>query len=70
MTAQIILIADLIEEKLRKEQELEFYEEELKKLLVKMSWVRHEINITETIIQMIQKEEIPNLLKSIEDQYT
>lgn len=70
MTAQIILIADLIEEKLRKEQELEFYEEELKKLLVKMSWVRHEINLTETIIQMIQKEEIPNLLKSIEDQYT
>jgi len=70
MTAQIILIADLIEEKLRKEKELEFYEEELKKLLVKMSWVRHEINLTETIIQMIQKEEIPNLLKSIEDQYT
>lgn len=70
MTAQIILIADLIEDKLRKEKELEFYEEELKKLLFRMSLIRHEINLTETIIQMIQKEEIPNLLKSIEDQYT
>jgi len=67
MTAQIILIADLIEEKLRKERELEFYEDELKRLLIKMSYVRHEINLTETIISMIQKEEIPNILKSIED---
>jgi hypothetical protein len=67
MTAKIILIADLIEEKLRKERELEFYEEELKRLLTKMSWVRREINLTETIISMIQKEEIPNLLKSIHD---
>ena len=67
MTAQIILIADLIEEKLRKERELDFYEDELKRLLIKMSYVRHEINLTETIISMIQKEEIPNILKSIED---
>ena len=66
MTAQIILIADLIENKLQKERELEFYESELKKLLVKMSWVRQEIHVTETIIQMIEKDEIPNLLKSIE----
>jgi len=66
MTAQIILIADLIENKLQKERELEFYESELKKLLVKMSWVRQEIHVTETIIKMIEKDEIPNLLKSIE----
>lgn len=67
MTAKIILIADLIEEKLRKERELEFYEDELKRLLTKMNWVRQEISLTETIIKLIQKEEIPNLLKSIED---
>lgn len=64
--SKIIQIADLIEEKLRKEQELEYYEEEMKKLLFRMSLVRQEINLTETIIRMIENEEIPNLLKNIE----
>lgn len=64
--SKIIQIADLIEEKLRKEQELEFYESEMKKLLLRMSLVRHEIGLTETIIRMIENEEIPNLLKNIE----
>ena len=62
----IILIADMIEEKLRKEKELEFYEAELKKLLLRMAMVRQEINLTETIISMIQKEEIPNILKNLD----
>ena len=60
---KIVQIADLIDEKLQKEQELEFYEQELKKLLFRMSMVRQEINITETIIKMIQNDEIPNLAK-------
>lgn len=64
--SNIIQIADLIDEKLRKEKELEFYEEELKKLLFRMSMVRQEISLTETIIKMIQQEEIPNLLKNLE----
>lgn len=65
MTARIILLSDLLEDKLRKEKELEFYEQELRQLLVKMSWVRQEINLTETIIRLIQKEEIPDILKNI-----
>ena len=64
--SKIIQIADLIEEKLRKEQELEYYEEEMRRLLFRMSLVRQEINLTETIIRMIENEEIPNLLKNIE----
>ena len=64
--SNIIQIADLIDEKLRKEKELDFYEEELKKLLFRMSMVRQEISLTETIIKMIQQEEIPNLLKNLE----
>ena len=64
--SKIIQIADLIEEKLRKEQELEFYEKEMQKLLFRMSLVRHEIGLTETIIKMIENEEIPNLLKIIQ----
>ena len=64
--SNIIQIADLIDEKLRKEQELEFYEKELQKLLFRMSMVRQEINLTETIIKMIQHDEIPNLIKKLD----
>ncbi len=66
-SGKIILIADLIEEKLRKEQELEFYEQEMRNLLLRMSYVRREIGLTEIIIKMIELEEIPNILKNIEE---
>jgi hypothetical protein len=65
---KIILITDLIEEKLRKEQELEFYELEMQKLLIRMSYVRQEIGLTEVIIKMIELEEIPDILKNIKEQ--
>ena len=61
-SGKIIQIADLIEDKLRKEQELEFYEQ---KLLLRMSFVRREIDLTNVIIDMIQNEEIPDILKNI-----
>lgn len=64
---KIILITDLIEEKLRKEQELEFYELEMQKLLIRMSYVRQEIGLTEVIIKMIELEEIPDILKNIKE---
>tara|TARA_Y100000992_G_C21133015_1_gene427501 strand:- start:207 stop:422 length:216 start_codon:yes stop_codon:yes gene_type:complete len=64
-SGKIIQIADLIEDKLRKEQELEFYEHELQKLLLRMSFVRREIDLTNVIIDMIQNEEIPDILKNI-----
>jgi len=62
---KIIRIADLINEKLRQEQELEFYERELRKLLVRMMWVRREIDLTNLIINMIENETIPNILDDI-----
>ena len=64
-SGKIIQIADLIEDKLRKEQELEFYEQELQKLLLRMSFVRRESDLTNVIIDMIQNEEIPDILKNI-----
>jgi len=65
-SGKIIQIADLINDKLRKEQELEFYEEELQKLLIRMSFVRREINLTNVIIDMIANEEIPDILKNLQ----
>ena len=65
-SGKIIQIADLINDKLRKEQELEFYEEELQKLLIRMSFVRREIDLTNVIIDIIENEEIPDILKNLQ----
>lgn len=61
----LILIQDLIDSKLRKEKELKFYQEELEKLQTKMWWVRKEINLTETIIDIIEKEKVMDLQEHI-----
>ena len=50
---KLILISELISDKKRQEEELEFYEGELRKLLLRLTFLRHEISTTETIIKMI-----------------
>ena len=60
---KLILISELISDKKRQEEELEFYEGELRKLLLRLTFLRHEISTTETIIKMITKEEIIDLRK-------
>ena len=56
--SKIILLSDIIEQKLRKEQELEFYQAELEKLQNKMFFLRKEIDLTNTIIDIIDKETV------------
>jgi hypothetical protein len=55
---KLILITDFIEQKLRKEKELEFYLEELQKLQVKIGYLRREVDLTNTIIGMIKSEQV------------
>lgn len=63
---KIVLITDIIEQKVRKERELEFYEQELKKLKEKMFWVKREIDLTNTIIRVIQEETVVDLVDGAE----
>ena len=63
---KIVLITDIIEQKVRKEQELEFYEQELEKLKEKMFWVKREIDLTSTIIRVIQEETVVDLVDGAE----
>jgi prefoldin subunit 5 len=42
--------------KQRKEEELAYYQEQLEILTQKMTWVRHEIDITNHIIDLIEQE--------------
>lgn len=59
----IIIIQDLLETKSRKEKELAFYQEELRRLQEKMHYIKLEIQLTSDIILMIENEKIMDLRK-------
>ena len=54
----IILLADLLEQKHRKEEELYFYHRELDKLHIKAEIVEKELEMTRLIIDLIENEKI------------
>jgi hypothetical protein len=56
--SEILMISDLLDMRARKQQELEFYNQQLKNLHVKMVFIQQEINITNKIINMIEQEKI------------
>jgi|TARA_Y100000385_G_scaffold30685_1_gene28947 hypothetical protein len=56
--SKLILITEFIEQKLRKEQELEFYLKELSELNRKIGFLRAEVDLTNTIINMIKREQV------------
>ena len=56
--SEIIMISDLLDIRARKQQELEFYNQQLKELQVKMIFIQQEINLTNKIITMIEHEQI------------
>jgi len=58
---KLILIADVIEQKVRKEKELEFYLKELEVLHSKIGFLQKEVDLTNTIINLIKKEDILDL---------
>ena len=57
-THNIILLTDLLEQKRRKEEELEFYHIELEQLKVKAEIVEKELLMTRMIIDLIENERI------------
>ena len=56
--SKLILSSDFIEQKIRKEQELEFYLKELTELNRKIGFLRQEVDLTNTIINMIKAEQV------------
>ena len=55
---KIILLADLLEQKIRKEEELEYYNNELVTLQLKATIVEKELEMTRLIIGLIENEKI------------
>ena len=54
----IVFITDLIENKLRKEREIEYFEEKLKEIEKKLFFLKKEQSVTETILDIIQNEKV------------
>ena len=70
MKDNIILLSDIIEHKLQKERELQFYQQELEKLKQKMFFLEKDITITNMCIKIIEKEKlvsVPNLIGEKDD---
>ena len=56
--SEILMITDLLDIRARKLKELEFYNEQLNELKLKMVFIQQEIALTNKIIDMIEKETI------------
>ena len=54
----IILITELLEQKRRKEEELEYYHNELAQLKLKSEIVERELEMTRMIIDLIENEKL------------
>lgn len=57
----IIFITDLIDQRLRKEKEIDFYEKELVKIEEKLFFLRKEKQLTQFIIDIIEKEQVVDI---------
>jgi uncharacterized protein YijF (DUF1287 family) len=63
----IIDISDIYEQRAVKEKELEFYQAELEKLMFRLGMVQQEIGVTNTIIRLIENEQILDLQEAINE---
>ena len=61
MSDNVVSLSDLIEQRLRKQQEIDFYKETLEQLQKKISILTKEVDITTLIIDMIEKERVLSL---------
>ena len=58
---KIVFLTDLIEQKLRKEKEIEYYEKKLKEITDKLFFLKKEQDLTSLIINTIQHEKITDI---------
>ena len=58
---KILFITDLIDQRLRKEQEITYYEKELEKIEEKLFFLRKEQQRTKFIIDIIEQEKVVDI---------
>jgi len=63
----IILLDEILDLRSRKRKELEYYNQQLEELKLRMFFIQKEIDLTGNIITMIKKEKMVDLKKFIND---
>jgi hypothetical protein len=63
----IILLDEILDLRSKKRKELEYYNQQLEELKMKMFFIQKEIDLTSNIITMIEKEKMVDLKKFIND---
>ena len=61
MSDNVVSLSDLIEQRLRKQQEIDFYKETLEQLQKTISILTKEVDFTTLIIDMIEQERVLSL---------
>ena len=64
---KIILLTDFIEQKVRKEKELEYYTKELEELEKKLWFIRKDIQLTNLIIEIVEQEKVIDIREYLEN---
>lgn len=64
---KIILLTDIIDQKLRKEKELAYYQKQLEELQQKMFFLRKDIEITNLCIDIIETEKVVDIRERVYD---
>ena len=66
LSKKLIQITDILETKLRKEREIEYYEEQIKKIQQKMMFIQKDLDLTKLIISIIEKEKVYDIKQEME----
>ena len=64
--SMLIRLSDVIDSKVQKEKELEFYQREVQKLNQKMAVLREEITVTNIIFDLVRSEKVRDFKKEFE----
>jgi hypothetical protein len=66
MTKKLIQITDILETKLRKEKEIEYYKQQIEKIQQKMMFLQKDLDLTQLIISIIEKEKVYDIKETME----
>jgi hypothetical protein len=65
----IVLLGDFLEQRVRKDNEIKWYEEQLQDIERRLFFLRKEHELTTTIIDIIQKEKVYDVKDTMEKKF-
>lgn len=65
----IVLLGDFLEQRIRKDNEIKWYEEQLQDIERRLFFLRKEHKLTTTIIDIIQKEKVYDVKDTMEKKF-